>query len=103
MSEIDERIKSISVKEDMEVLMSSDDSLSEEFKIKAATIFEAAVKTKIRSEIERIDEQVKSEKETEMETFKDELTEKVDTYLNYVVEEWTKENELAIELSLIHI
>ena len=99
-AEIDERIKSISVKEDMEVLMSSDDSLSEEFKIKAATIFEAAVKTKIRSEIERIDEQVKSEKVTEMETFKDELTEKVDTYLNYVVEEWTKENELAIERGL---
>ena len=99
-AEIDERIKSISVNEDMEVLMSSDDSLSEEFKIKAATIFEAAVKTKIRSEIERIDEQVKSEKVTEMETFKDELTEKVDTYLNYVVEEWTKENELAIERGL---
>ena len=99
-AEIDERIKSISVKEDMEVLMSSDDTLSEEFKVKAATIFEAAVKSKIRSEIERIDEQVKSEKETEMETFKEELTEKVDTYLNYVVEEWTKENELAIERGL---
>ena len=99
-AEIDERIKSISVKEDMEVLMSSDDTLSEEFKVKAATIFEAAVKSKIRSEIERIDEQVKSEKEAELETFKEELTEKVDTYLNYVVEEWTKENELAIERGL---
>ena len=99
-AEIDERIKSISVKEDMEVLMSSDDTLSEEFKVKAATIFEAAVKTKIRSEIERIDEQVRSEKGSEMETFKEELTEKVDTYLNYVVEEWTKENELAIERGL---
>ena len=96
-AEIDERIKSISVKEDMEVLMSSDDTLSEEFKVKAATIFEAAVKSKIRSEIERIDEQVRSERDSEMETFKEELTEKVDTYLNYVVEEWTKENELAIE------
>ena len=99
-AEIDERIKSISVKEDMEVLMGADDTLSEEFKVKAATIFEAAVKSKIRSEIERIDEEVNSEKETEMETFKEELTEKVDTYLNYVVEEWTKENELAIERGL---
>ena len=99
-AEIDERIKNISVKEDMEALMSSDDTLSEEFKVKAATIFEAAVKSKIRSEIERIDEQVRSEKETEMETFKEEITEKVDTYLNYVVEEWTKENELAIERGL---
>ena len=99
-AEIDERIKSISVKEDMEALMSSDDTLSEEFKVKAATIFEAAVKSKIRSEIERIDNEVNSEKETEMETFKEELAEKVDTYLNYVVEEWTKENELAIERGL---
>ena len=39
-------------------------------------------------------------KETDMETFKEEMTEKVDTYLNYVVEEWTKENELAIERGL---
>ena len=99
-AEIDERIKSISVKEDMEVLMGADDTLSEEFKVKAATIFEAAVKSKIRSEIERIDEQVRSEKGSELETFKEELTEKVDTYLNYVVEEWTKENELAIERGL---
>jgi len=99
-AEIDERIKSISVKEDMEALMGADDNLSEEFKVKAATIFEAAVKTKIRSEIERIDEQVRSEKDSELDTFKEELTEKVDTYLNYVVEEWTKENELAIERGL---
>jgi len=99
-AEIDERIKNISVKEDMEALMSSDDTLSEEFKVKAATIFEAALKSKIRSEIERIDNEVHSEKETEMGTFKEELAEKVDTYLNYVVEEWTKENELAIERGL---
>ena len=99
-AEIDERIKSISVKEDMEALMGSDDTLSEEFKIKAATIFEAAVKSKVRSEVERIDEQVNSEKDSELETYKEELTEKVDTYLNYVVEEWTKENELAIERGL---
>jgi hypothetical protein len=99
-ADIDERIKNISVKEDMEALMSSDDTLSEEFKVKAATIFEAAVKSKIRSEIERIDEEVKSEKGQELETFKEEIAEKVDTYLNYVVEEWTKENELAIERGL---
>jgi len=99
-ADIDERIKSISVKEDMEALMGADDTLSEEFKVKAATIFEAAVKSKIRSEIERIDEQVRSEKGSELDTFKEELTEKVDTYLNYVVEEWTKENELAIERGL---
>jgi len=98
--EVEKRIKEIDVKEDVDALMSSDDSLSEEFKEKAATIFEAAVKSKVRSEVERIIEEVASEKLTEMDTFKDELTEKVDTYLNYVVEEWTKENELAIERGL---
>jgi len=97
---VEARIKDINVKEDVQALMNADDSLSEDFKVKAATIFEAAVKSKVRSEIERIHEEVSSEKETEMETFKEGLTEKVDTYLNYVVETWTKENELAIERGL---
>jgi len=97
---VEARIKDINVKEDVQALMNADDSLSEDFKVKAATIFEAAVKSKVRSEIERIHEEVSSERETEVETFKEELTEKVDTYLNYVVEEWTKENELAIERGL---
>ena len=97
--EIDARIKDLDVKEDVDALMSGED-LSEEFKTKAATVFEAAIKSKLRSEIDRIHEEVSSEKETDIETFKEELTEKVDTYLNYVVEEWTKENELAIERGL---
>ena len=97
--EIDARIKDLDVKEDVDALMSGED-LSEEFKTKAATVCEAAIKSKLRSEIDRIHEEVSSEKETEQETFKEELTEKVDTYLNYVVEEWTKENELAIERGL---
>ena len=98
-TEIEEKIKSISIKEDVEALTEGED-FSEEFKKKAATVFEAAVKSKMRSEVERIIEAVNSEKEVEVETFKDELTEKVDTYLNYVVDEWTKENELAIERGL---
>ena len=98
-AEIEEKIKSISVKEDVEALVAGED-LSEEFKEKAATIFEAAVKSKVRDEIDRIMEESKTNKDEEIETFKDELTEKVDTYLNYVVDEWTKENELAIERGL---
>ena len=97
---VEKRIKDIDVKEDVNALVSDEDSLSEEFKTKAATIFEAAVKSKVRGEVERIHDEVASEKETEMDTFKDELSEKVDTYLNYVVEEWVKENELAIERGL---
>jgi len=98
-AEIEEKIKNISVKEDVAALVEGED-LSEEFKEKAATIFEAAVKSKIRSEVERMEEDNTNAREQEMDTFKDELTEKVDTYLNYVVDEWTKENELAIERGL---
>jgi hypothetical protein len=97
---LEDRIKDINVEEDVMALVGEDDDLSEEFKIKAATIFEAAVKSRVRSEIERIQEEIYSEASQEVDVYKDELTEKVDTYLNYVVEEWTKENELAIERGL---
>ena len=97
---IEDRIKNINVEEDVRALMNADDSLSDEFKTKASTIFEAAVKSRVRSEVKRIHEEVSSEKVSEMEVYKDELTNKVDTYLNYVVEEWNKENELAIERGL---
>ena len=98
-AEIEEKIKSISVKEDVDALTEGEE-LSEEFKEKAATVFEAAVKSKMRSEVERISEAYQVEKDQEVETFKEELTEKVDTYLNYVVDEWNKEYELAIERGL---
>ena len=97
--EIEEKIKSISVKEDVAALVDGE-GLSEEFKEKAATIFEAAVKSKTREEITRIHETMTSEFDVKLEESVDTLTEKVDTYLNYVVEEWTKENELAIERGL---
>jgi hypothetical protein len=97
--EIEEKIKSISVKEDVAALVDGE-GLSEEFKNKAATIFEAAVKSKTREEITRIHEVMASEFEVKQEESFDAITEKVDTYLNYVVEEWTKENELAIERGL---
>ena len=98
-AEIEEKIKSINVKEDVDALVDGED-LSEEFKNKAATIFEAAVKSKTREEITRIHEDMTGEFEVKLEESVDILTEKVDTYLNYVVEEWTKENELAIERGL---
>ena len=98
-AEIEEKIKSISVKEDVDALTEGEE-LSEDFKEKAATVFEAAVKSKMRSEVERLSEAYQVEKDQEVETFKEELTEKVDTYLNYVVDEWNKENELAIERGL---
>jgi hypothetical protein len=97
---VEARIQEIDVSEDVEALMGSEDSLSEEFKEKASTIFEAAVKSKIRPEVERIENEVSDEYNQKLTSFKEEMTDKVDTYLNYVVEEWTKENELAIERGL---
>ena len=96
---IEEKIKSINVKEDVDALVAGED-LSEEFKDKAATIFEAAVKSKIRSEVVRMEEGYAVALEEATETIKEELSEKVDDYLGYVVEEWMKENELAIERGL---
>ena len=96
---IEKRLASINVKEDVDALVQGED-LSEEFQAKAATIFEAAVKSKIRPEVDRIEEEKSQEIAEEMETFKTELAEKVDGYLDYVVTEWMKENELAIERGL---
>jgi len=91
------KIKEINVKEDVDALVNGQDDLSDEFKAKAATIFEAAIKSKVGAEIERLEEEYAKNLEEAKETAKSELTEKVDSYLNYVVEEWMKENELAIE------
>lgn len=96
---IEEKIKSINVREDVEALVEGED-LSEDFKKKASTIFEAAVKSKTREEIARLYQATVDEFDAKLEEAKDEMTDKIDTYLNYVVEEWTKENELAIERGL---
>ena len=94
---VENRLKSIDVSEHVNALMNGEGDLSEEFKKTFATVFEAAVKSKVRSEVERMEEEYRNELEENINTTKGELTEKVDTYLNYVVEEWMKENELAIE------
>ena len=96
---IEKRLASITVAEDVDALVEGED-LSEEFKAKATTIFEAAVKSKIRPEVERIELEKTQEIAEEHESFKTELAEKVDGYLDYVVAEWMKENELAIERGL---
>jgi hypothetical protein len=98
-AEIEEKIKTINVKEDVDALVEGED-LSEDFKAKASTIFEAAVKSKTREEIARLYQATVDEFDAKLEEAKDEMTDKIDTYLNYVVEEWTKENELAIERGL---
>jgi len=92
-----EKEKEIDVKEHVDALVAGDDSLSEEFKQKAATVFEAAIKSKVKEIAEEIEADYNKKFEEETSKAKDELVEKVDSYLSYVVEEWMKENELALE------
>jgi len=91
----------IDVKDDVEALVQGEDGLTEEFKEKASTIFQAAVQAKVLEEVNKkadeIETQLKEDQDISSEGFKKEMTEKVDGYLTYVVEEWMKENELAIE------
>lgn len=95
------------VKESYEVDMSEHvnallegENLSEEFKTKATTIFEAAVKTKLEQEIALMEEAYASALEENVNNLMEELTSSVDDYLNYVVEQWLSENEVAIEAGL---
>ena len=83
-------------KADVDALV-GDSDLSEEFKQKAATIFEAAIKAKVKEESQRLQGEYETKLKEDTETHKAELVEKVDSYLNYVVEEWMQENKIAIE------
>ena len=87
----------IDLSDDVKALVSTDADLSEEFKEKAATIFETAVKTRIQEQVKVLEAQYEEKLSKETETVKEAMVEKVDSYLNYVVEEWMKENELAVE------
>ena len=86
----------IDVSEDVAALVNGEE-LSEEFKTKAATIFEAAVVTRVKAEVAALEEQFDSRLQEEVETIKEGLIEKVDGYLSYVVEQWMNDNELALE------
>ena len=93
----------INVKEDIDALVQGE-QLSEEFKTKASTIFEAAVHQKVMEvatvKVDELEKEFQSDLQEEIVSFRDELTDKVDGYLNYVVEEWMRENEIALESSL---
>ena len=94
-----DKVAEMSMKDDVNAL-TNDEGLSEEFKQKAATIFESAVKAKLVEEIEKLESEYETKVSEKTEEIKSEIVEKVDAYLNYVVSEWTKENELAIEKGL---
>jgi hypothetical protein len=103
----DEEDKKKDVKEDIQVDMSEHvdalfqgEELSEEFKEKAKTIFEAAVRSVLEVEIVKLEEKFEAALAESIETIKEELSSNVDDYLNYVVEQWVSDNEVAIEAGL---
>jgi hypothetical protein len=86
--------------EDLNALVESEATLSDEFKAKAETIFEAAIKSKLSEEIDRLEEKYNEELAEEVDSTKADLVEKVDNYLNYVVESWMEDNKLAVQSGL---
>ena len=90
----------VDFKDDLKALVNEEATLSDEFKQKAETIFEAAINTKVNAEIDRLEEKYNEELSEEIESTKKDLVEKVDSYLNYVVEGWMEENKLAIQNGL---
>ena len=88
------------VKENLDVLLQAEKSLSEAFRSKASSLFESAVKTKLAEEVSRIEENYQTQLEEETTKMASSLSEKVDSYLSYVVKTWMEENKVAIESGL---
>ena len=88
------------MKEDVEALFSDDSTISEEFKSKVSTIFEARVADRVSQIEEETEAKYAGMLEEAVESIRADLTEKVDDYLSYVVEQWMKDNEIAIESGL---
>ena len=76
------------------------EDLSEEFRTKATSIFEAAVIARVNNEMEKVSSKLEEQMVEQLQEYKETLVEKVDTYLNYVVEQWLEENKVAIEAGL---
>jgi hypothetical protein len=86
--------------DDLNALISEEATLSEGFKDKAATIFEAVINSKLTEEVNRLEEEYDNALVENLEVYKESLVDEVDGYLNLVVENWMTENELAIEQGL---
>ena len=86
--------------QDLNALVESEATLSEEFKEKAEVIFQAAIKSKLSEEIDRLEQKYEEELAEEVNSTKEDLVEKVDSYLNYVVEKWMEDNKVAVQSGL---
>jgi hypothetical protein len=101
MEENDELVETqVDTSAELDALVESEATLSDEFKAKTAILFETAVKSKLSEEVDRLEKQYKEELDEEVSSTKAELVEKVDSYLNYVVETWMEENQVAIQNGL---
>ena len=96
---IDERVAAMDLSDDVSALTDTE-GLEEEFKKKAATIFEAAIRMKLKEEMTHLEEKYEAKLATQIDEAQENMAEKVDDYLNYVVEEWMKNNEVAMEHKL---
>lgn len=97
----EEEVKeSLDTSAELSALVESEATLSEEFKQKTAILFETALKSKLSEEVDRLEAQYKEDLAEEVSSTKSDLVEKVDNYLNYVVETWMEENKLAVEAGL---
>ena len=90
------KVESVDFEEDLDALVSEEATLSDEFRGKAGAIFEAVLTSKLGSEVDRLEAEYAQNLEEEVSEIQSSLVEKVDSYLNYVVENWMKENELAV-------
>jgi hypothetical protein len=99
-TEVETVISEEQVQEDLKALVESEANLSEEFKEKTATLFNVAVSARLSEEKVKLEEKYISDLAEEVEGIRSELVEKIDGYLNYVVEQWMEQNELAVEQGL---
>lgn len=86
--------------DDLSALVESEATLSDEFKAKSAVIFEAAINSKISESVERLENDYQTRLGEELDATRSDLVEKVDSYLNYVVENWMEQNSLAVNQGL---
>jgi len=100
MAEPKAKAEDVDFGEDLDILVSEEATLSDGFRDKAGVIFEAAYKSKVGAEIDRLESEYAQNLESEVNDLNESLVEKVDSYLNYVVENWIKENEVAVEQGL---
>jgi hypothetical protein len=96
---IKKMMKKESIQEDIDALLSGED-LSEAFVSKATTIFEAAVMTRVESIVEEVQTELQEQFESALEEVKEDFATKIDDYMNYMVEQWMEENQLAVDTGL---